>query len=85
MTNMNLLAVVTTPPIYHGCSNWKTFWEEKFTGEEKLFSAVIRKSFGCRNVSKYKEIKDNDKYVILYISLKFDIMDKMKVTSSHSK
>ena len=40
MMNMKLLAVVTPPSIYHGYSTWKTFWEEKFTGEEKLFSAV---------------------------------------------
>ena len=41
---MNLLAVVTPPYIYHGCSTQKTFWEEEFTGEEKFtlgeFSAV---------------------------------------------
>ena len=41
--NIRLLAVVTPPSIYHGCSNGKTFWEEKFTGEEKLFSAVNMK------------------------------------------
>ena len=40
MMNMKLLSVVTPPSIYHGCSTLKTFWEEKFTGEEKLFSAV---------------------------------------------
>ena len=43
MMNMKLLAVITPPPIYHGCSTWKTSWEEKFTGEEKLFSAVNMK------------------------------------------
>ena len=40
MMNMKLLAVVTSPYIYHGCSTWNTFWEEKFIGEEDLFSAV---------------------------------------------
>ena len=40
MMNMKLLSVVTPPSIYHGCSTWKMFWEEKFTGEENLFSAV---------------------------------------------
>ena len=44
MMNMKLLAVVIPPSIYHSCSNWKTFWEEKFTGEEKLFSAVDMKN-----------------------------------------
>ena len=40
MMNMKLLTVVAPPSIYHGCSTRKTFWEEKITGEEKLFSAV---------------------------------------------
>ena len=43
MMNMKLLAVVTPSSMYHGCSTRKTFWEEKFTGEEKLFSAVNMK------------------------------------------
>ena len=47
MMNMKLLAVVTPPFIYHGCSTHKTFWEGKFTGQEKLtlgdFSAVTQK------------------------------------------
>ena len=41
MMNMNILAVVTPPSIYHGCSTRKTFWEEKFTVGE--FSAVNMK------------------------------------------
>ena len=85
MRNMKLLAVVTPPSIYHGCSTRKTFWEEKFTGEEKLFSAVNVKNCGHRNVRKHKEIKGNDKYVTLEISLKFDTMDKMKIIPSESK
>ena len=36
MMNMNLLAVVTPPSMYHGCSTWKTFWEGMFTGKENL-------------------------------------------------
>ena len=43
------------------------------------------KPFGRHNVRKHKEIKGNDKYVTFYISLNFDKMDKMKVTSSDSK
>ena len=47
MMNMNLLSVVTPPSIYHGCSTQKTFWEEKYKGEEKFtlgeFSAVNMK------------------------------------------
>ena len=79
---MELLAVVTTPSIYHGCSTRKKFWEEKFTGEEKLFSDVNMKNCGRQNVRKNKDIKGSDKYATLDISLKFDSLDKMKITSS---
>ena len=86
MVNMKLLAVVTPPSIYNGCSTWKTFWEEKFTGEEKLtlgeFSAVNIKNDGRRHVRKHREIKGSDKYVTLDISLKFDSLYKMKITYS---
>ena len=61
------------------------FWEGKFTGEEKLFSDVNMKKCGRRNVRKQREIKGSDKYVILDISLKFDSLDKIKITSSESK
>ena len=67
MMNVKVLSVVTPPSIYHGCSTWKTFWEEKFTAEEKLFSAVNMKNCGLHNVSKHREIKGRDKYVNLYI------------------
>ena len=40
---------------------------------------------GRRNVRKHREIKGSDKYVTLDISLKFDSLDKMKITSSESK
>ena len=43
------------------------------------------KNCGRRNVRKHREIKGSDKYVILGISLKFDKLDKMKITSSKSK
>ena len=56
MVNMNILAVVTPPSIYHSCSTQKTLWEESFTGEEKLFSAVNMKNCGRRNVRKHKDI-----------------------------
>ena len=85
MMNMKLLAVVTPPSIYHGCSTQKTFWEGKFTGEEKLFSAMNMKNCGRRNVRKHIEIKGSDKYVTLGISLKIDSLDKMKITASESK
>ena len=76
MMNTKLLSVVTLPPINHGCSTWKTFREEKFTGEEKLtfgeFSAANMKNGGFHNVRKHREIKGSDKYVTLKILLKFD-------------
>ena len=55
---------------------------EQFTGEEKLFSAVNMNICGRRNVRKHKEIKGSDKYVTLGISLKFENLEKMKITSS---
>ena len=82
---MNLLAVVTPPSIYHGCSTRKTFWEGKFTVKEILFLSVNTKKCGRRKVRKDKEIKGSDKYVILEISSNFDSLDKMKTTSPESK
>ena len=67
MMNIKLLAVVTSLSIYHGCSTWKTFWEEKFTGEENLFSAVNMKHCGCCNVRRQNKIKGSDKYFTLDI------------------
>ena len=82
---MKILAVVTPLSIYHGCSTWKTFWEENFTGKENLFLAVNMKNCGRRNFRKHNEIKGSDKYVTLDISSKFDSLDKMKTPSSESK
>ena len=79
--NMKLLSVVTPLPIYHGCSTPKMFWEEKFTGEEKLFSDLNMKNCGHSNVRKHRDIKGSDKYVTLDISSKFDSLDKMKIKS----
>ena len=89
MMNMKVLAVVTLPSIYHRCSTQKTSREEKFTGEKKFtlgeISAANMKNCGRRNVRKHRDIKGSDKYVILDISLKFDSMDKMNITSSESR
>ena len=87
--NTNLLEVVTLLSIYNGFSNSKTFWKGKCTGEEKFtlgeFTAVKMKCFGRRNVRKHREIKGSDKYVTLYISLKFGSMEKMRIPSSEPK
>ena len=40
---------------------------------------------GRHNVRKHREIKGSKKYVNLYISLKFDGMEKMRITSSETK
>ena len=80
MTNMKLLAVVTPPSIYHGFSSQKKFLEEKFRGEEKFtlgeFSDANMKYCGRCNVKKHREINVSDKYVTLYVSLKFDSLEK---------
>ena len=83
--NMNILVVVTLQSIYHGCFTRKMFWEEIFTGEEKLFLDVNMKNCAGQNVRKHKDIKGSDKYVTVEISLKFDSLDKMRTTSSESK
>ena len=80
--NMKILSVVTPQSIYHGCSTWKTFREEKFTGKEICFLVVNIKNCGRRNVKKQKDIKVSDKYVTLDISLKFDSLDKMTIKYS---
>ena len=82
---MKLLAVVTPPYIYHGCSTWKTFWEETFTGKKFLFLAVNMKNYGHCNIRKHKEIKGSEEYVTLVISWKFNSLKKTKITSSESK
>ena len=83
MMKMNLLSVVTPPSIYHSCSTRKNLWEGRFTLGE--FTVLNMRNCGCKNVRKHRYIKVNDKYVTLDISLKFDGMDKMKITSSESK
>ena len=83
MMNTKLLSVVTQPSIYNGCSTRKTFGEEKFTLGE--FTDMNMNCFGRWNVMKQRYIKGSDKYVTLEISLKFDSLDKIKITSSESK
>ena len=38
-----------------------------------------------KNVSKPREIKGSDKYITLEISLKFDSLENMRITSSDTK
>ena len=81
--NTKILAVVTPPSSYHGLSNRKIFWEEKFTLGE--FTPVNTKNCDCRNVRKHREIKNGEKYITLNISLKFGSLEKMKITSPEPK
>ena len=94
VNNITMKFLVVTPPsIYHGCSTWKTFWEEKFIGKKQdLFEPVNMRNFDKRNFRKHREIKDSDEHVtyenmyeILKFSEKFDNLDKMETTSSESK
>ena len=82
---MKFLVVVIPPYIYHGCSNWKTFWEEKFTCKKDLFQYVNMKKCGRRKVRKHKEIKGSDNIATLDISEKFDSLNKMENKSSESR
>ena len=61
--NINLLAIVTPPYIYHGCSTRNTLWEGNFTFGE--FTPVNMKKIGPRNVRKHREINDSEKYITL--------------------
>ena len=75
---MKLVAVVTTLSVYCGCSTWKTFWQE-------IFTPVSMKSYRRRNVNKQRKIKYGEKYITLDISLKYGILDKMKIKYSKQK
>ena len=87
--NMKLLAIVTPPYIYHGYSNSKKFWEEKFTGEKKFtlgeFTHMNMKNCGHSNVRKHREIKDSDKYITLDIYLKFGSLENIRIMCSDPK
>ena len=50
-----------------------------------FFLDVNMENCGHCNVRKHKDIKGSDKYVTLYISLKCEILDNMKIASSESK
>ena len=81
--NMKLLSVVTPPYLYQGCSTQNKVWEGNFTLGK--FAPVNMKSCSRRNVRKHREIKNDEKYTTLDISLKFDSMDDMKMKSSYAK
>ena len=76
--NIKLLAVVIPKYIYHDCYTRKTLGEEKVTGDENFtlgeFTALNMKNCGCHYVRKHRKIKGSDKYITLYISLKFGSM-----------
>ena len=82
---MKFLVVVTPLSIYHGCTTWKTFWEEKCTAKKYLFQSMKMISCGRRKVRKHKDIKGSDKIFTLNVSAKFDSLNNMETTSSESK
>ena len=49
------------------------------------FSALKMKICGRHNVRKQREIKGSDKYVTLYISLKFVSLENIRITYSEPK
>ena len=51
----------------------------------KVVLSCEHENFGCSNVRKHREIKGSYKYVNFDISLKFDSLERMKITSSESK
>ena len=63
--NMKLLAALTQPYIYHSCSTWNTFWEDKATLGE--FTPVNMKNCGRHNIINYIEVKNGKKYITLDI------------------
>ena len=75
MINMNLLEVETPLYTYRGFSIRKTFWEEMFTGVEKVHNSWVlsckHENFGCQNVREHREIKGSDEHFTFYIVLKF--------------
>ena len=48
-------------------------------------SDVKNKNCGRHNFRKYREINVSNKYVTLYISMKFGSLDKIRITSSEPK
>ena len=61
---MKFLVVLAPPSIYHGCSDRKTFWGEKFTGKKQdLFVSMNMRNCCQRNVRKHREFKDSDERV----------------------
>ena len=76
---MKFLELVKTPlAIYHGCSTWKTLWEENST-------PVNVASCGRRNIRKHRDIKNVEQWIILNMSYKLDCLDKKNFNSSESK
>ena len=75
---MNILAVLTPPYIYHGCSTRKTFWEE-------IFTPVNIKNCVICDVRKHRKIKDGERYITLEIYLDFGSLDKINIKYSEPK
>ena len=62
MNNIKLLAVANPLPIYRGFYDQEKSWEENYT------QVNMKHCCSC-NISKYREIKNGEQYVVLEISL----------------
>ena len=62
--------------------SWLLHSEDVLGGK---FYASEHENCGCWYVRKHREIKNGNNYIILDISLKFDNMDKIKITPSEPK
>ena len=67
--------------------SWLLHSEYVLGGEFHRRGKVVlsMKVCGRRNIRKHREIRGSDKYFTLDILLKFDSLDKMKITSSETK
>ena len=60
-------------------------WLVGWLNSSECWKAALFYHLSCRNIRKHSEIKGSDKYVTLDVLLKFDSLDKMKITYSESK
>ena len=60
-------------------------WLVGWLNSSECLKAALFYHLSCRNIRKPSEIKGSDKYVTLDVLLKFDSLDKMKITYSESK
>ena len=75
---MKLPAVVTPPYVYHGCSTWKKFWEERFKLSEVApvnMKTLVATMLG--NTERLTMARSTPHWTYRW----FGSLDKMKITS----